>query len=124
MIGRKRTFFPLLFCCFFFPFAAPNPFTSASRTIDGGFIFTAPPQPGAMDDVLATSTTPGPADSTIFKVGGAEITAVEETEIPAPGASSVDAAVKAPIGRRDVAGFAFAKGARVFGAKARAADQA
>lgn len=73
---------------------------------------------------MIAATGPGSADSTIFKVGGAEITAVEETETLTPDASSVDAAVKAPIGRRDVAGFAFAKGARVFGAKARAADQA
>lgn len=76
-----------------------------------------------MDDVLAALTTLVSVDSTTFRVGRAEITAVEETEILVLDASAVDV-VKALIGRRDVAGFAFAKGARRFGAKARAADQA
>ena len=72
---------------------------------------------------MGASTTLVSADSTIFKVGGAEVTAVEETEILAPGVSS-EAVVKAPTGRRDAAGFVFTGGARRFGAKARAADQA
>lgn len=76
-----------------------------------------------MEDVLGASKTLVSMDSTIFKVGGADITAVEETETIAPGASS-EAVAKAPTGRRDAAGFDFTGGARRFGAKARAADQA
>lgn len=125
-----NTFLPLLVCCCFrFPLEPPNPFTSLSRTIEGGFILRAPPHPGAIPPDFATGSDaldcPGTSK---FRVGGAEITAVDETEtLPEDDAAAtivVVPVVKAPIGKRDVAGLVFGGGARRFGANANAADQA
>lgn len=116
--GKPRdTFFPLP--DFFFVVTALNPFTSASKTIEGGLSFfdhAATVGSSVNTDEVATGT------ASIFREGGAEMTAVAETVAneAALGATNV---VNAPTGKRAVAGFGFCGGFRRLGANAKAADQ-
>lgn len=111
------TFLPLP--DFFLVVAALNPFTSASKTIDGGFSFFDHPAvvgSSGADEVTAEAAT------SMLSEGGADITAVADT-MDDDGALVARRVVNAPTGKRVAAGFGFWAGLRRVGANASAADQ-
>lgn len=109
-----------------------SPFTSSSRTIDGGLTFL--PQPCVckvvVEEFCLSSADPEGTSTLVAvstKEGGANTTAVDDIVPPVPaiaGVVDVEGRTDAPAGNRGTVDLALAVPGRRTGPKARAADQA